>query len=160
MDGIKSFVWSFIAVSVSVGICLAVSPSGNGSNRYLKFIGALCITSFLVSPLKIVICSFDINSVIPEVKTAEISDSDPADLVVSETKKLICEDAAEFIAGKYGVECKNCLAVIDKDENGRLKMSCLYLILNTKSDFLAAEIKREMKNRYGCVIFAEKSEGK
>ena len=155
MREINNYVWSLIVIAVCVGVCLMVSHEDRQSGKLVRFIGALCITSFMLAPLTDILGDMDISFEIPAADGGISEGEGISDLIISETKRRIAEDAEEYVMSKYGISCEIVSVDIRTSENNAISLNGLYAVLDTKSKFIAAEIKERLGNIYGCRVAAE-----
>ena len=153
MQSIKEYCWSLIIISVTVGICLLLAPENRASAKHLKFIGALCIASFMLSPLSRII-DYDLSSVV--IKDIgddnEITESDRERAIIEEAEKLIGKEIDEYVEKKYRVEVAECEVLLNNGENGAT-LDYVRIVIDAKSEYLAAEIKTDVSEKYECEIY-------
>ena len=154
MSDVKSYCWSLIIISVTVGVCLLLSPGEKASGKHLRFAGALCITAYLLSPLTRITDldftgTFNMDFDVIENESTDNADS----LIVSEAERLIEDDVKEYVNNEYNVTCIQCDAHFTLGGNNDVTLDQIYLKVNVKSEFLIREIKRDISDKYECDVY-------
>ena len=154
MQDIKSYCLSLIIISVTVGICLLLSPENRPSGKQLKFVGALCIAAYMLSPLGGLINADWSSITIPEIEAqSEETGGERNEAIVAEAQKLIAREVGEFIENKYGVEVIECEAYLKTSGENGVYLDSILVKIGSESDFLAAEIKKVISEKYECETY-------
>ena len=156
MQNVKGYCLSLIIISVCVGICILFAPDGRSSGKQLRFIGALCITFFLISPLRGLI-SAEIEAFdLPEIKVSEIEDSASREIISDAAEKIIAQDAQAYITENFDVNCIMCTAHLKNCGEGIVQLDYILLEVDISSDFLTDEIKSALSEKYSCSVYISK----
>ena len=155
----KNYLVMIIITSICVGIYNIISPQFHGIEKYSKMIGMLVVVCVMVSPLKMLLNSFDKNG-FENIKdsildTDNISKDEYNEIFKDYLNRFsideIKQEIKEILYENYEIPAQECEISVFTKFDEKLQLSSIQILLSGKSIFKNPYVIEEhFKELLGC----------
>ena len=75
-------------------------------------------------------------------------------MIKEEIMTEISESVMKFVFDEYSVDCTGCEIILCEENDQEISLEEIVVTVATKSDYLSSDIKKKLKERYGCKVTA------
>ena len=155
----KNYLIMIIITSICVGIYNIISPQFHGIEKYSKMIGMLVVVCVMVSPLKMLLNSFDKNgfeNIQNSILGSEQTNKEEYDEIFNDYLNRfsideIKQEIKEILYENYEIPAQECEISVFTKFDEKLQLSSIQILLSGKSIFKNPYVIEEhFKELLGC----------
>ena len=155
----KNYLIMIIITSICVGIYNIISPQFHGIEKYSKMIGMLVVVCVMVSPLKMLLNSFDKNgfeNIQNSILYSEQTNKEEYDEIFNDYLNRfsideIKQEIKEILYENYEIPAQECEISVFTKFDEKLQLSSIQILLSGKSIFKNPYVIEEhFKELLGC----------
>ena len=155
----KNYLIMIIITSICVGIYNIISPQFHGIEKYSKMIGMLVVVCVMISPLKMLLNSFDKNgfeNIQNSILGSEQTNKEEYDEIFNDYLNRfsideIKQEIKDILYENYEIPAQECEISVFTKFDEKLQLSSIQILLSGKSIFKNPYVIEEhFKELLGC----------
>lgn len=155
----KNYLVMIIITSICVGIYNIISPQFHGIEKYSKMIGMLVVVCVMISPLKMLLNSFDKNgfeNIQNSILGSEQTNKEEYDEIFNDYLNRfsideIKQEIKEILYENYEIPAQECEISVFTKFDEKLQLTSIQILLSGKSIFKNPYVIEEhFKELLGC----------